>query len=350
MNQHVKSIFNNIFWLTLLIGVGLHALTFNSVTSWILVFFLTSFYAFNLLTLAIPFSLLHSISSSLVLIRPSFDDTITIKLHSSLKTLTLFPSLKGYLTFNDQTLSSYKNSVFQKETILLTFPFEQLSRGWYDNCQLTLVCHDFFGLFRKSHTLTLDYPLAILPTSKVEQASEVYTSILDQISNTYQKTNTRSFDTKKIRPYAQGDNTKLIDWKLTSRSQEIMVREREDDAVETTYYILLGLSDEYFEEIVTLFYTLMLYYLQTENIVLVSEYQTLFLPTDNDFAKIKPIEGVDAYEWIKNLDSKIQKVVFTSKPSPDQNVFEVIHSTSDYGNTLLVYFTDHESVVFEKGK
>lgn len=347
MNQKSKSIVNNIFWLTLLIGVGLHALTFNSVTSWILVFFLTSFFAFNLVTLAIPFSFLRNFETSLVLVRPSFDESMVIKLKSKIKTLTLFPSLVAYLSLDDQVLKSNKNSVFQKDTIAFFFPFEKLTRGWYEDCELTLVCYDFFGLFRKSHTLTLNYPLVILPKTDVESATEVYTSILDRIAHTYQKTNTRSFDTKRIRPYSQGDNTKLIDWKLTSRSQEIMVREREDDVVQTTYYILVGLSETHFEEVVSLFYTLVLYYLNTENIVLVSDHQIIQLPTDSDFAKLQPIQRNEAVDWVSKLDSNIQKVVFTS--NPNQNVFALINSSTEKGNTLLVYYIDSTTVVFEKG-
>lgn len=347
MNRQSKSIVNNIFWLTLLIGVGLHALTFNSVTSWILVFFLTSFFAFNLMTLIVPFSLLSNVETSLVLVRPSFDDSIAIKLTSKIKTLTLFPSLVAYVSLDNQVLKSNKNSIFQKDTITLLFHFDKLTRGWYEDCEVTLVCYDFFGLFRKSHTLTLSYPLVILPTSNVESATEVYSSLLDRIAHTYQKTNTRSFDTKRIRPYSQGDNTKLIDWKLTSRSQEIMVRELEDDVIQTTYYILLGLNETHFEEIVSLFYTLVLYYLNSENIVLVSDHQIIQLPTDGDFAKLQPIQRIDALEWVSKLDSSIQKVVFTSKP--DQNIVDLINSSPEKGNTLLVYYSDSTTVVFEEG-
>ncbi|WP_289943020.1 DUF58 domain-containing protein [Tetragenococcus halophilus] len=60
---------------------------------------------------------------------------------------------------------------------------------------------------------------------------------------------------KKFRPYQPGDRLSQIDWKLSSKQQELVLREYEQEQPIETIFLFYGKNSASFEAMLSLFYS-----------------------------------------------------------------------------------------------
>lgn len=141
-------------------------------------------------------------------------------------------------------------STHNKESIV--FEWMPMKRGVYNDLSFTVITSDFFKLFSKITTLKLETPLYILPKEVPHKIEKLY---LDIFKINRLPDHQRALEVKKFRTYQDGDSWRLIDWKLSARNREPIIKEFELEKETKFQLIFLGEASPKFETMLSYYYT-----------------------------------------------------------------------------------------------
>lgn len=157
--------------------------------------------------------------------------------------------LYPYLNVNLCGADSIFAKQFEKESISLP-PFsgrnynldlECKYRGYYDVGIKSVEIEDFLGIFRLTYKIAEPKYITVYPRIVQLQKFRLKTNFISEsqsvLNNTYEDLSTIS----DIRKYAYGDSLKKIHWKLTSKMNEIMVKNYQSTS-ETNASIFIDLK------------------------------------------------------------------------------------------------------------
>ncbi|KAF1298859.1 hypothetical protein BAU15_14350 [Enterococcus sp. JM4C] len=264
-----------------------YAIIFNNDTGWTVLFFVTLGGLAEILSFISPLSWLSLKSEERRLAHLGEQLTVTLTSQRRLPVPLFF----SWLTFHvpnekrQQTLATYLG---QRTTIDLSLT--PMSRGWLKKQPIEQIGGDLFGWFEKKRLRDLSVDWLILPAH--HPAGE---AILAELSTLiYQDYSGEStYLIKNYRAYQQGDSLKQIDWKTSSRKQELILREYErTDSVKWTF-VFYGIASPYFEETLSLFYTIAEAYQKKAEFILVGEGLTdERIGSLENYATIQPLENL----------------------------------------------------------
>jgi hypothetical protein len=225
-----------------------YCIVFNNEAGWSLFFFLT------LLLLADLLFTLPSLNKIQVTLEESIqtqrnqETPLPLQVFNYRPTLLPIPKLTLRFQEQEQTLTFYRGESFRLEVLWLP-----TARGVYSGLPVTLTSHDLWGIFKKKRILQLQQELLVLPENKPEVIS-LLTLFEKQVRKyTYGEPN---FTIRNYRNYQQGDSLKHIDWKLSSKQQELIYREHEMEQQQELTLLFWGESHALFEETLALFFSL----------------------------------------------------------------------------------------------
>lgn len=141
----------------------------------------------------------------------------------------------------------------QKKSLQMTW--QPYTRGIVQKQMMHITASDLFGWFKKesTHTFTVDWQVlpAIHPLGKVAGLF-----FQKQLTLNRQNFGEPSFKINKFRPYQPGDRLSQIDWKISSKQQELVLREYEQEQPSESVFLFYGSASPYFEATLSLFYSL----------------------------------------------------------------------------------------------
>ncbi len=163
----------------------------------------------------------------------------------------LYPYLKitffgSDTVFSDQ-LSSKIFSLYPREVKSFTVDLECKYRGFYKVGIESVEIRDFLGIFRLRNKYSEEKTITVFPRIVVLEKFRLRTNFMSEtqtvLDNKYEDMATIS----DIRKYAYGDSFKKIHWKLTAKSNELMVKNFQGTS-ETGTVLLLDLQKLPFSE------------------------------------------------------------------------------------------------------
>lgn len=236
-----------VFFYTL---IFLYWVTFNSETGWYLFLFFTLFIIFD--------SLLMFQSVKKVKLKPlNLSSTnvgkkqlIKLQLTTDQKKKVFFPVLIircEELEIEERLIFFFKrNYTWQVE-------WTPKKRAVLESVTIEVISSDFFGFLTKSKTHSQQTRILILPES-LSRTERLLKIIPPNFSRNLFGEPT--FNLEKIKPYVPGESMKKIDWKLSSKRQELMVKEYEEYETNPLMFIFYGRASKNFESMLAYFYTL----------------------------------------------------------------------------------------------
>ncbi|MCM1283497.1 MAG: DUF58 domain-containing protein [Muribaculaceae bacterium] len=120
---------------------------------------------------------------------------------------------------------------YARKTTTNSFPISYTKSGCYRAKLLQLSTYDFLRLFRFSRTADTETEVVIMPCANGETGrhSVIYAEGFDEFEETSAKGNVSS-NVTDVREYRPGDRLQKIHWKLTARTDDLMVKENEATA------------------------------------------------------------------------------------------------------------------------
>ena len=127
---------------------------------------------------------------------------------------------------------------FQKTTI--NYTIRPLSRGLYEFGDLHLYVTGFLGFLQRKYSFTLPQSLKIMPSIQKAVAYEKlsFESRLAQGGLKKIRKIGQNYEFAQIRNYTIGDDYRAINWKATSRKNDLMVNTFEDEKSQQIYCVI----------------------------------------------------------------------------------------------------------------
>lgn len=290
-----------------------YCIVFNNEAGWSLFFFVT------LLVLADLLFILPSLNKIQVTLEESIQTQINKETPLPLQVFkyrpTLLPIPKLSLLFQnqEQTLTFYRGESIRLEVLWLP-----TARGAYNGLPLTLTSQELWGFFRKRRQMKIQQEILILPEYRPEVLSLMTLFEKKPRKYTYGESN---FTIRNYRNYQQGDSLKHIDWKLSSKQQELIYREHETEQQQELTLLFWGESHPAFEDTLAIFFSL-------QNLLLKK------MP----FQQLLIGEGLDSpYQIHAGAFAAIQPFITVPEPLPKISGRQVIIITPAVSQSLEVY-------------
>lgn len=249
MSYKIKNRLHFISYTLLFLVVLFYTLTFLTKIGWILVVFMLVTLLFSLI--GIKLANVENISVNLdnYLLTSKKETIITgVTIQKNTSRIVFFPVLK--ISVSELGFTKYiYGYTGKKETIKVEWQVNQ--RGHYEDIQVELLSGDLFYLFLKQHKLNATVDWNILP-QKFTNTHGLMS--LFQFVFRNQALGETSYDIKGYRAYTHGDSMKQVDWKVSSKQQEIMVKEFSYETEELPIFVFYGQASFYFEAMLDVFY------------------------------------------------------------------------------------------------
>lgn len=251
------SISNNLFWLLIVCGIMLFAITFNIKVGWFLCYFFLFVLFCSLLSLRGRFNRYQIQIEPLIHLNQGAEETITLRLLAKDGRLKLPPYLRGTLELTNDQFDLTQKQSDDRQVLFLTAKIEgDLERGVYQSAQASFVSNDLFNLLRKTHRFPLETTILIMPQMRVADSHEVMSILSRQKLLPLGANFIKNQDVKALRDYREGDQLNQIDWKLSAKRDQLIVKEFESDPQEDLIFLFYGNDGQYYEEMLALFYTI----------------------------------------------------------------------------------------------
>ncbi len=230
-------------------AIVIYALIFTNSTGWTLLAFATFLLLTELLSLA---GLLRGLDLS-------SSETLVAQADEKLSVLLLIKKRSYPVWFARVLLTSpmiegtFQLIFYHGRPRQLLGVFKPQQRGHVTAVDFEATSSDLFDWLQKSRQMKLATDWYILPAEHVDAAS--VGAFFKQVMYRSDR-GEHSFAVKNFRPYQAGDAIKQIDWKLSSRQQELMLREYQ--LYQTSEWVLLfyGQASPHFEAMLSMFYSL----------------------------------------------------------------------------------------------
>ncbi|MEG0254071.1 DUF58 domain-containing protein [Vagococcus sp.] len=267
--------------------IFIYAVTFDSELGWLVFIFLTIFLLVNGLLLI----------DSLKNIQVTFAQELVSSVNE-MKRVTLKVKSKN-LNHRFYPLLSLKNEgldlnqvipLFYSKNKEISFDWLPQKRGYYESVEIEVRSSDFFGVLYKTHVQTVECSVCILPKQEKDISGLLHLIEPSIRKNLFGDTN---FNLERLRVYQLGDSVKQIDWKTSSKKQQLILKEYETYQPTKTVFIFYGVKSFYFERMLSVYFSL---FQQVESqfcrfVLMESEGKVIERPELEDFAKLEKNEN-----------------------------------------------------------
>ncbi|MGM0123356.1 hypothetical protein IGI37_000722 [Enterococcus sp. AZ194] len=272
-----------------------YAITFTNDTGWAVLVFASLVAGVELLSLISPLRLLQLklCVPRVASVGERLTSQITVKRKGPIPLFFSHLILQVPTEKKRQTIDSYYGQKTQVELSMIP-----TARGWQKQLSVEQVSGDLFGWFEKKKVSQLAVDCLVLPA--IHPSAE---SVLTNISGLVYKEHSgeQTYLLRNYRAYQQGDSLKQIDWKLSSRKQELIFREYEKLEPVKWTFVFYGVESQYFEETLSLFYTIFMAYRQHVEFLLIGEeLNASNHASPENFADIQPLEKLVTIPEKKN--------------------------------------------------
>lgn len=256
MSDKVKNKLNLVKYILLFLMILLYTLIFLTTIGWILL----SFMLVTCLCVWISFKLAKlscldiSLETYLLANRGDHVHTEVIIQNKSTR-FVFFPVLK--ITVEELGLSTYLYGYTGRKKII-TIDWKANKRGSFESLDVLMESSDIFYFFYQQQVSKVAIDWKILP--KFLDSTALLSLIEDRQKET--SIGEISYDIKRYRPYTYGDSMKQVDWKLSTKHQEIMVKEFKQEEQEQPVFVFYTQQSFYFEKMLDVFFSL---YKELEN-------------------------------------------------------------------------------------
>lgn len=294
----MKKYSNLLSLIFLFILILLYTLTFLTTIGWILLLF------YLLLLIVVSLSMYSSLKNL------SFEVDKRLHLHKDEKvtiTIKMFKNNHKKVFYPILNLSiptlAYENkiSAYSGRTTSLIIDWQPKNRQYLAIVPIKLSVSDPFGILKKTYQFNLLAEWVILP--KVLSDEKLQQLFLN--SSLPDSFGEASFNIKQFRPYYPGDNVKAIDWKQSSKLQEIILREYEYTIDSPQLFIFYGVKSFYFERMLSVFFTIDRLGKDTNNIFYLTgtDFNEATSPTDLEYASLakQAAPSLDMFLTRKNI-------------------------------------------------
>lgn len=283
-------------------------MTFTSKASWILLLFMTLFLVVNSLMMfqSVKKIKIHPLNLSHIHLGENRE--VTVELVSKTKSKLFFP----ILIIKCNQLNLEKNYfLFFKQQKTISFEWQPKERMLLEILEFEITSSDFFNFITKKTNFKFETNILVLP-AKIENVEKVMEVVYPNLRKTLFGEPT--FNLEKISPYRTGDSIKKIDWKLSSKKQDLMVRDYEEYEENRLILVFYGRESKYFEDMLAVFFNLyqiysskdILFYIVGEGI---SGKEVAL--TGDAFSKIKASENPGELPDLPNH----RIIIFTPRPT-----------------------------------
>ena len=231
----------------------LYAVTFNNSTGWMLSFFLTFLLIIDLISL-IP-------SLKMIKVAPLEQTIYTVNQMSKLS-LLLFRYKSALIPMTDLQIALKGLNRQQAHFLLYTGKQESLAfewrpkkRGIFKELSLIIRCSDFLRIFRKQIIRQLPGPFIVMPELRQQEADRIAQAIFTLHPSFKSLVGDPTFVIRNFRTHQFGDALRMIDWKQSSKRNELIVKEYEHEIEQETFLIFYGQHHEHFERLLSLYYS-----------------------------------------------------------------------------------------------
>lgn len=285
--KSLQQIWRGFVFLLIYLLIVIYTLAFPSDTAWTLFIFATLFSLLELFSFIGSLKKLRIHAQTDLLVHINEPVSVQIQMEKSPKTILLLANLS---LSAPQYRGSFSYLFYHGQKKQLQVTWHPTARGPVKKQRLYMVASDLFGWFKKEtkNEFAVDWYVLPLIHPLGQSAARFFKKDL-LISR--QNFGEPTFDIKKFRPYQPGDRLAQIDWKISSKQQELVLREYEQEETTATIFLFYGSKSPYFEAMLSLFYTLWKD-LQDENIqfVLIGEQiKNRMHLTQEDFSLIQPL-------------------------------------------------------------
>jgi hypothetical protein len=303
--------------------IVIYALIFTNETGWTLLLFASLLILIELISILGSLRRLQLTTSEQLMMHLGEQAELTLEITKRRQyPLILFQTEISSVFFKQSIFFYFFNT--QKNVQVSWLP-EQ--RGYYQKLPVQVISRDFFGWFQKKQTLELNMTSFVLPefSNSAETAISYFQQILQRSSY-----GEPSFTVKNYRPYRAGDALKQIDWKASSRQQELIYREYQQFQTSEWIFIFYGQDSFYFEEMLSVFYSLQRQFPQIPA-VLLGKKSDAFAENDlRQYALIQPLKAS------QSLPDFHQKRIFLFTPKYSEDLEQQIASLQQ-DNQVTVY-------------
>ncbi|HJB23900.1 MAG TPA: DUF58 domain-containing protein [Candidatus Jeotgalibaca pullicola] len=321
----------------------IYTMAFPGNTSWfIFLFFLILFFI-------LFFSTLFSWGKAEATIHTQLDQSnnFLIRLVTRSRLPVFIPELTIQLKIKNQIFEVVQ-SIFFKNKINAEFTDLQIPRGRYQELVVQTYGRDYFGLFlhQKRKKIALDFD--IYPKLISVRYRQQYLQKLTSNAQLKQYLKSSPAQFHQIREYMPQDSLKQIDWKSSYRQQKLMTKEYEKEIQPRVSLIFYGVESLYFEELLSLFYTLYeeLKLTNTTHIHLIGKIEEKIMKRTDESALlfIEPIkQSEELLSLYQNaMASQDYFIVFAPR--------EVVPSLQNIRKEQVIYFSETELIHTEVSK
>ncbi|MFD2308074.1 DUF58 domain-containing protein [Enterococcus termitis] len=324
------------------IGVFLYAVVFNNSTGWLLFFFLSFLFLFDLLTL-IPSTKKIELRLTESAVYTAFEQSrIVCELFRYRPTLLPIPRLL-IVPIGNSSLEQQSFYLYTGQKKEVSFQWTPAQRGFFQELPFVFISSDWLDLFTKQTTINLRGPFIVQPVIQQEISEKLYEQLLIFQPNLALAFGTQTFLIRNFRPYQKGDALHSIDWKQTGKRNELIVKEYEHESESDTHFLFYGIAHEQFEEILSIYYSftqLAKNKPNFEQVILAN------IPDDASqeylLATIEPLLEEPIIPTFSN-----QKLVLFS-PALTPNLKEQLHLLQKNNELFLITFENNELCLFWK--
>lgn len=285
-----------------------YAVIFNNTSGWLLWLFYVGFILLNLVTLVFPLRQLQ------LTVPETFwtQAGTTFLLPVTVKSRGWFWVPAFSVSLPQHAQQPIFRSFYHGQRLTLNFPIEGLQRGIYPDLSVLVTAGDWFGLFQKSRKYVLPSELVVLPAVDESMAQFVPRLRKEQQMTLFGE---RTAEIRNHREYHRGDSLKQIDWKLTARSRQLMIREYQEKQESPVVFIFWGEAGPFFETQLRAYFNVQQ---QLAGLLAIQQYLVTaaggeFLQGDRVFAAAKGFEQKPELFAFKNKTL----LVFTGSSQPD---------------------------------
>lgn len=221
-----------------------YAIFFVNQTGWLLFFFLTLIAGIDLLSFLWPLHQLefHSLNNLELHVRQPAELSFLIK-------------KKGWICW-------FIHPVISKEKIMNTLPFFYFGqkksiiieftpqkRGIIQSEEIEVSATDLFGWFERRRNFKVSVNWRVLPAFQLLEKNHLVQRMLKDSGEF-------TYDIKNYRTYQPGDPLKQIDWKVSAKKRELLLKQYDRQTTLAIRLVFYGQASPYFEEMLSLFYSL----------------------------------------------------------------------------------------------
>lgn len=246
----IKRYVSNGLALLFVVFIAVYALIFNNVVGWTAFFFVVPLSIVCFFMVSVPY--IFTLQAKDININQGEAFSLTFNTKSKWR---WYPFITTKLVGKDIQLRSKPTSIFFSEQSDFEYDTQNMTRGVYAITEIQVSLSDPFSILSREMSYPVDIELVIYPEKRMFEAESLHQNLMYYFLGDHQFAPNETFDLNHIRDYVPGDLPNRIDWKLSSKKQNLQYRVYDLEMPVPPRLVLLAQEHETFEYLLSVFYT-----------------------------------------------------------------------------------------------